>query len=115
METWTHVTDVESDSEPGTRHAIKRRSDGAWGCSCTAFRFARGQIGLGKSCKHLRAYLGLDSVGQMLATSGPPTMTIGTVDTRIVDAEGRDVAVPVSVLVGRERLTFRRAISFGRI
>lgn len=49
---WSHVAHVESASEPGVRHEIKRHVDGRLGCSCLAYRFARRDA---KHCKHIAA------------------------------------------------------------
>lgn len=90
--TWTYITSVESDSTPGTQYQIKRRSDGALGCDCAAFRFSRGSIGLGKRCKHVEAYL----VGEAVARNV---------------TDGRPERVEKQSYCG-ETFTFRRAISF---
>ena len=55
---WHYVADVESDSEPGVKHVIKRREvDGHVGCDCLAYRFKKGE----KTCKHVQALLGLSA------------------------------------------------------
>ena len=50
---WTEVGSVESDTQRGTVYTIKMRSgDDLLGCSCMAYRFAKGE----KRCKHTDAY-----------------------------------------------------------
>jgi len=50
---WVTIGSVESDSEPGVIHQIKRhRSTGLVGCDCMAYRFAKGE----KRCKHTDAF-----------------------------------------------------------
>ena len=95
--TWTHEAFVASESDWLTQYEIKRRSDGAYGCSCTAFKFSKGSIGFGKNCKHLRAYL---------ASGGQTTFV-----QRLVQPERPARGVKV---VG-ETFQFRRAIAFGAI
>jgi len=53
---WTYVCDVESESEPDKRWMIKRADDGRLGCACPSYRFMRGSA---KTCKHIRAILGV--------------------------------------------------------
>ena len=99
---WTRLISVASDSEPSRAYEIKQRSDGAYGCSCHAFRFSPGAIGHGKSCKHLHAFLSrcyaaLSEEHALLATTTAPTIE------PVVRAKGQPGEV----------FTFRRAISFG--
>lgn len=90
---WQHVTYVESDSEPGKRHEIKRRG-ATLGCSCTAYRFSSP-----KGCKHLTAFCGgPDTARAMVAVANA--------------ASTRADALPARATVGAETFTFRRAISF---
>ncbi len=84
---WTHVTFAESDSTPGEEYAIDRRVDGAWRCECLSFRFCKGRIGSGKSCKHLRAWLGVEGAASTIEA--------------------------VTVKATTETFTFRRAMRFG--
>lgn len=92
MTAWEYVTSVESDSKPGERYRIqRRRSDGALGCDCHAFRFSHGAIGAGKSCRHLAAFrLGEHVIREVRATGGQV----------------------VSQSVAGEKFTFRRAMRF---
>lgn len=90
--TWTYVTDVESDSRPGTFYAIKKRDDGTFGCACMAWRFNKATP---RTCKHLDAFrmahVGFDRHSTTLASTRP------------------------TISVGGETFRFRRAISFGAI
>jgi hypothetical protein len=87
---WQHVAWVESDSEPGKRHEIKRRADGQLGCGCTAYRFSKGT----KTCKHLRA--------------------LGSITSDEARSRQKFERVQVRRL-GAETFTVRRAITFGAI
>jgi len=50
---WRVVGEVDSDSEPGVLHLIKKHKTTGWlSCDCSAYRFARGY----KTCKHVGAY-----------------------------------------------------------
>lgn len=88
---WQHVATVNSMTEPGKQYEIKRQPrGGAYGCGCTAFRFARGTH---KTCKHLQAFLGGEAA-------------LGTMDATV-----RAAAVAVdrqTVSVGGETFTVRR-------
>ena len=88
---WEHAAYVESESEPGHQHEVKRHiTKGRLGCSCHAYRFMRGSD---KTCKHLRALLGLAAAATHI-------------DPRVV-------AAPVRVTSGGEMFTVtRRAINF---
>jgi hypothetical protein len=57
---WTYVCDVASETEQNTKYAIDRHADGYLRCACMAFRFQRVPLPQ-KSCKHLRALLGLSA------------------------------------------------------
>lgn len=92
---WTHVAFVESDSEPGVEHEIKRHADGRLGCACLSYRFARGE----KTCKHLRAWR---------ATSNLWVGGRGEVATAVR-------VTPGEIGAGAETFTVRRAISFGAV
>jgi len=37
-------------------YEIKRRADGAYGCSCPAWRFQKAPVGK-RTCKHIASYL----------------------------------------------------------
>lgn len=87
--TWTYVTDVESDSKPGTYYALKRRDDGVIGCACVAWRFNKQTP---RTCKHIDAWRAAQSTVSF--TYAPPVDRIA---------------------VGTEVFRFRRAISFGPI
>ena len=89
---WTEVATVESDSEQGKMHTISRHVNGKLGCTCTSYRFARGDD---KTCKHIRA-LNLGSVSHGW----------------IPHATGEQVHVKTN---DGERFLVRRSISFGSI
>lgn len=83
---WSFVASIESHSRIGKRYEIKRReSDGLLGCSCVAYRFAKGE----KTCKHLQAFSG--------TTRARAELTVR-----------REV-------VAGETFTVRRAISFEKV
>lgn len=51
---WEHVGWIDSSSEPGQRHEIKRHiNTGLLGCDCMAYRFTRVSP---KTCRHLDAW-----------------------------------------------------------
>ena len=85
---WESLGTVESHSEPGIRHEIKRRQTAAgqqFGCSCLSYRFARGE----KTCKHIVAFGGLQG------------------------SDAQPLIRQVDVRVDSEEFTVRRGISFG--
>jgi predicted nucleic acid-binding Zn finger protein len=42
-------------SESGNKvYEVKKFEKGAWGCTCPAYRFTRGEIGSKFPCKHMR-------------------------------------------------------------
>ena len=94
---WNYVTTVESESEPGATYDIKERG-GVFGCGCRSYRFSKGV----KTCKHLRAYLGVS------ATAGRSvTVPLGT--SASIDAQG-----VTTVRQGGETFrVYRRAIRLG--
>lgn len=50
---WDVVGEIDSVSEPGVLHLIKKHKTTALlSCDCMAFRFAKGE----KTCKHVSAY-----------------------------------------------------------
>jgi len=84
---WTVVGSVESDSEPGVRHEIKRNANtGRLGCSCKKYRFSKGN----KTCHHVDAFMAAGDVT-------PATAVSASGETRVGD------------------FTIRRAISFGGV
>lgn len=95
--TWEPVGDVESDSEPGVRHEIKRRrSDGHLGCDCLSYRFARKSA---KTCKHIIALTESDAAVRLIARSAAVVPR-----------------APVRHTTGGETFTVtRRTIAFGPI
>lgn len=98
---WDYVTEVESDSEPGTWHEIKRRrTDGHLGCDCGRYRFAKKA---NKTCQHIEAYRSLGLTAQVLEAVGPAS--------RAVEA----VPAYATARRGAETFTFKRAITFGSI
>ncbi len=103
---WAHVATVASESEPGKRWEIKkRRSDGALGCACPAFRFKHGD----KTCKHIRAYL---QASPLQATQhmhpGAAAAIIGA-----AQLEGRTTDTVRIQANGGEFFNVTRAIAFG--
>lgn len=97
--TWTLVGTVESDSEPGVRHVVKRRdTDGHLGCDCTAYRFAPKAA---KTCKHIRA-LAQAASQTVLARTGDAHRELGRLVGSAVEAS--------TIVVGGEALRVRRAI-----
>lgn len=62
---WTYIATVASESDPSGSYDIKRATDGRLGCDCTAYRFARREA---KTCKHIRALLGLSASVQDMAS-----------------------------------------------
>lgn len=97
---WDRIADVESDSEPGVRHEIKRhRTTGRIGCACLAYRFAKADK---KICKHIEA-LGLANV------KVAENQQLGALR----------ISVPIvavkATLRGETFTVTRRAISFGEI
>ena len=72
MTVWTYVATVESESEPGKTYDIKRRADGALGCSCLSYRFTKTTP---KTCRHIRAF----QSGVTVARSGSGSAVIPTV------------------------------------
>lgn len=104
--TWSHLAYVESDSDIGKRYEIKRRDDGAYGCDCTAFKFSPGRVGLGKSCKHLRAFL---QAGQA------ESVTVVNSAVRLVGGRrggGKSEILRETVQRAPETFTFHRALRF---
>lgn len=84
---WIVVGSVESDSEPGVRHEIKRNvNTGRLGCSCKKYQFAKGD----KTCHHVDAFGAAGNVT-------PATAVSASGETRVGD------------------FTIRRAISFGDV
>lgn len=95
MSAWLLLGTVESDSEPGVRHAIERHLDGRLRCKCMAFRYATKDR---KTCKHI---LGFDE------TQAPGTVRTVTVPVKRVRSSEKGPVFAQST----ERLTVRRAIS----
>lgn len=95
MRRWQHVAYMASESEPDLRYEIKiRTSDHAYGCDCTAYRFARRDR---KTCKHIEAWLD----GMVLV---PPMPSARQAEpARIVSSSGEAYVVT------------RRSISFGAV
>lgn len=91
---WEHVAFVESDSEPGVEHEVKRRlSDGHLGCACKRYRFAKASA---KTCHHIETVLATAASSRYLAPA--------------------DVAAPVRVTRGAETFTVtRRAVALGAL
>lgn len=85
---WTLVGSVESDNEPEVAYQIKRKANGALGCDCMAYRFAKGE----KTCKHIQAWTSAET---------PSGRGIGRGNT------------VVAVAAANETFTVRRGISFG--
>jgi hypothetical protein len=51
---WVQRITVSSASDPDKTYVVARKSDGAMGCSCPAWKFQRGTRG---DCKHILALL----------------------------------------------------------
>ena len=59
---WNIVGEIDSVSEPGVFHLIKKhKTTGLLACDCMAFRFARGE----KTCKHVSAYKAVTLRGEI--------------------------------------------------
>lgn len=101
---WDYVTEVESDSEPGTWHEIKRRrADGHLGCDCGRYRFAKKAA---KTCHHIKAY---EATQRGLAT-------VSGVATPHRSQRANEFGVSYRIAVASENYTVgRRAITFGSI
>ncbi len=68
------IGEIDSTSEPGILHLIKRRvSTGTLSCDCMAWRFSRGE----KHCKHVDAY---KTAGLRDLISNAATQILGTSD-----------------------------------
>ena len=89
---WTLEGSVESSSEPGVQHQVKRHRDGRLGCDCLAYRFKRGD----KTCRHIHAYL----------AAGPLVP--------VAPGLGYSSAIRV-VHAAQETFTVRRALAFGPV
>lgn len=99
---WAHVTDVESDADPGTTYAIERRADGALRCACMAYRFCRGKQGdPAKTCKHIAAFT------NAAYTAGANSIVVRKSINDL--AKARRAGQPVTET---ETFTLRRAITF---
>lgn len=98
---WEHVAWVDSESEPGVEHEVRRRvSTGTIICTCLGYRFSQSP----KHCKHLAAL--------RLVEARPGQ------STRPITAAIRAVAATHEVrvaAVGGETFRVRRAISFWAI
>lgn len=97
---WEQVGTIESESEPGVVHKIKRHvNTGLFGCDCLSYRFARGE----KTCKHLDAWRG------DIAAEPYREMAHGDLP------RSHRPKSPPTIVVGTERFTVRRAIAFGGV
>lgn len=93
---WTHLAYIESDSEPGKRHEIKRAETGKLGCSCMKYRFMRGAV---KTCHHIAAY---EFDGTMPVVASFTTPVGSSTKSKVTHG-------------GETFLIHRRAISFGAL
>lgn len=93
---WAHVAWMRSDSEPGTRHEIKRhKHTGTLGCDCGRYRFARGV----KTCHHIERWL----------TGGEAAVAARLRENHVTAAD-----TPIEVRVAADTYTFtRRSMTFG--
>lgn len=120
---WTPVASVASEREPGKAYEIKRREDGVLGCSCPGYRFRRGPD---KTCKHIRALLGLAAAAPYADIPPlPRPLWIGYYHQRTTRPDwgsspdppanvlATNAAVPVRITQDRETFVVRRAISLG--